>query len=135
VRLTFAFLTLPLLLHLHAGLLSAQSASPENERAPSVVKIQARSVVVDVIVTRGNDEPASGLNAQDFAVFEDGKEQHLNFFEEHSGIVHQSAVAAQGKAANIYSNIPSNPESDSVTVLLLDRLTRPLRNRATSWAR
>jgi VWFA-related protein len=95
-----------------------------------VVKIQARSVVVDVIVTRGNDEPASGLNAQDFAVFEDGKEQHLNFFEEHSGIVHQSAVAAQGKAANIYSNIPSIPESDSVTVLLLDRLNTPAQEQS-----
>src|ERR1700722_9738638 len=49
-----------------------------------VLKANTRAVAVDVVVTRGNDEPVTALHKQDFQIFEDGKPQSIDFFEEHS---------------------------------------------------
>ena len=81
-------------------------------------------MVVDVVVTKGRGEPIGNLRREDFRIFEDGKAQNINFFEEHAP---HALPAAAGSAMpampqNVYTNVPPAPESDSINVLLLDSL-------------
>lgn len=101
----------------------AQNLTDNSHQAP-VFKTNARAVVVDVVVTKGNDEPVPALRKQDFQVMEDGKPQTIDYFEEHTAkTLPPGTVAAMPKMPpNVYTNVPPVPESDSVNVLLLDSL-------------
>jgi VWFA-related protein len=81
-------------------------------------------VVVDVVVTKGGDEPVSALHKQDFQVLEDGKPQAIDFFEEHSArtLPPGTLVGLPEMPPNVYTNVPPAPPSDAVNVLLLDSL-------------
>ena len=81
MRLPSSFFCLPaLFLCCSASLLSQPGSASQ---AP-LIKTNARAVVVDVVVTRGNDEPVTGLSRQSFHVSEDGKLQAIDYFEEHT---------------------------------------------------
>ncbi len=97
--------------------------TPSESKIP-VIKASARTVVVDVVVTKGNGDPVQVLSQSDFSLEENGKPQTINFFEEHTG---KTLPAGEPKPPaplppNVYSNIPPAPESDSVNVLLIDML-------------
>jgi VWFA-related protein len=49
------------------------------------LKAEARLVLVDEVVTGKKDEPVLGLEAKDFHVFEDGKEQAITAFQTRTG--------------------------------------------------
>jgi VWFA-related protein len=102
-------------------------------REMPVYKTYAREVVVDVVVTKGNDDPVLGLHKQDFALMEDGKPQTIDFFEEHTA--NTPPPGAQQPLPhlppNTYTNIPPAPESDAVNVLLLDSLNTSKQDQ--SW--
>ncbi|MGA2275413.1 MAG: VWA domain-containing protein [Bryobacteraceae bacterium] len=49
------------------------------------LKAESRLVLVDAVVTGKKDEPIHGLEAKDFHVFEDGKEQTITAFQTHTG--------------------------------------------------
>jgi VWFA-related protein len=106
-----------------AAPLAAQTPAGDQSQVP-VIKANARTVVVDVVVTRGNDDPVPGLHQQDFQVLEDGKPQAIDFFEEHEAktLPNDAIKPPLELPANVYSNIPPAPQSDSVNVLLLDTL-------------
>ena len=95
-------------------------------QAPTV-KASAREVVVDVVVSKGNDEPVLALKRGDFQIFEDGKPQTIGFFEEHSArTLPPGAILPLPKMPpNVYTNVPPAPENDAVNVLLLDSLNTP----------
>ena len=72
---------------------SGSRANPQNTQAPSsaggqaaippggpVIKVQAPSVVVDVIVTDKKGRPVPGLTAADFAVYENNRPQKIVTF-------------------------------------------------------
>jgi len=107
------------------AVLCAQSISSAPDSG-LVLKTRAHEVVVDLVVTKGS-EPAPGLHKQDFQVFEDGKPQSIDFFEEHSArSLPASAVATPPQMPpNVYTNVPPAPQSDAVNVLLLDSLNTP----------
>lgn len=90
---------------------------------PPSYRTTTRAVVVDVVVSKG-DDAIIGLGKQDFQVFEDGKPQAIDFFEEHSAkTLPAGAIATLPKMPpGVYTNVPAAPESDSVNVLLLDAL-------------
>jgi VWFA-related protein len=108
---------------------SAQNAAAANPASQdqgqgTVLRANARAVVVDVVVTRGNDEPVAGLHKQDFTVMEDGKPVTVDYFEEHTArALPPGAIPPLPKMPpNVYTNVPPAPESDAVNVLLLDSL-------------
>jgi VWFA-related protein len=80
--------------------------------------------VVDVVVTKGSDEPVLALHKQDFEVKENGKPVAIDYFEEHTAkALPPGALSPLPKMPpNVYTNVPPEPESDSVNVLLLDSL-------------
>jgi VWFA-related protein len=107
--------------------LPAQSnATVDAQTKPPVFRSSTRAVVVDVVVTKGEDAVLA-LQKKDFEIFEDGKPQTIDFFEEHTAkSLPPGATAPLPKMPpNVYTNVPPAPESDSVNVLLLDSLNTP----------
>ena len=60
-------------------------AAPDSESSVATFRVNARSVVVDVVVTDKRGKAVTGIPRQNFQVFEDGKPQAVTFFEEHAG--------------------------------------------------
>jgi VWFA-related protein len=102
---------------------SAQNLTNDAPQTPTF-KTNARAVVVDVVVTKGNDEPVPALHKQDFQIIEDGKLQAIDYFEEHTAKVLPAGELPPlpKMPPNVYTNVPAAPPSDAVNVLLLDSL-------------
>ncbi len=97
------------------------SLSTRSQSQVPVFKASSEAVVVDVVVTKGHDEPVTGLRKEDFQIAEDGKPQLANYFEEHAPD-DAPAVPLPQMPPNVFTNQPSVPPGDSVNVLLLDSL-------------
>jgi VWFA-related protein len=110
---------------------SVQTDGPSGQGPVPVFQAQARAVVVDVVVTKG-DEAVTGLHKRDFQVLEDGKPVTVDFFEEHTDkTLPPGAVPALEKMPpNVYTNVPPAPQSDSVNLLLLDTLNTDRQDQA-----
>jgi VWFA-related protein len=122
MRLRCSLLLAPIGLLL-AILAPAQNRKPTSHPGIPVFTTQARDVIVDVVVTGGKGEPVTGLRKQDFEVFEDGKPQSIDFFEEHSANTLPAGAPPLPKMPpGVFTNVPPAPPSDSVNVLLLDAL-------------
>lgn len=100
-----------------------QTGGPSEQGPLPVFKVHSHEVVVDVVVTKG-DDAVTGLHKQDFQVLEDGKPVPIDFFEEHTAkTLPPGALPALVKMpSHVYTNAPPASESDSVNVLLLDTL-------------
>jgi len=121
LRLPSSFFCLPaLFLCCSASLLSQPGSASQ---AP-LIKTNARAVVVDVVVTRGNDEPVTGLSRQSFHVSEDGKLQAIDYFEEHTSkeLPLDKLQPLPTMPPGVYTNVPTVPPTDAVNVILLDTL-------------
>lgn len=109
--------------------LGAQAPNSPSQERQSLVEVRTNAVVVDVVVTDHGGKPALGLSKQDFELTEDGKAQAIDFFEEHSVRAGPTA-ALPNLPPHVFSNQLSAPQSDSVTVLLLDSLNTSEANQA-----
>jgi len=104
--------------------LHAQTAAPEDVDAgpkAATLSVNARLVVLDVVVTDANGKPVEGLTAKDFEVLEDGKPQRIRSVEPPSAHTLPATSIAAG-AAEVYD--PSSPASfgrSPATVLVLDQ--------------
>ena len=78
-RTAFCCLSLGLISAVSALSLHAQAVADENGRL--VFRANARTVVVDVVVTGHDGKPVKGLQKSDFQVDEDGHPQAITFFE------------------------------------------------------
>ncbi len=107
-----------------AGLASPPLAAQNTVQTPPapLLRTNTQAVSVDVVVTKGNDEPVLALHRQDFQVFEDGKPQAIDLFEEHSAPANAPTVMPLQLPPHVYTNQPAAPQSDSINVLLLDSL-------------
>jgi VWFA-related protein len=105
---------------------SLAQASTTVAPVPSLT-VNARTVIVDVVVTDKNGNPITGLRKEDFAVSEDGRPQQITTFEEHPGTHPQPPLAPL--PANVFTNIPRATPTASPIVLLLDSLNTPLSNQ------
>jgi VWFA-related protein len=99
----------------------SQNAVPDSASPASPFQSKVTVVLVDVVVTKGDDEPVTGLDKKDFQVLEDGKRQAISVFEEHKGAQPKPAKLPP-MLADVYTNFPPIKATDSVNVLLLDAL-------------
>ena len=123
---------------------SAPQEAGENTPANTpTIKVQSNLVLqVDVVVTK-NGAPVKGLAKDQFHVLENGKEQELRVFEEHSEETQATPAANAASAGapsadaspvsasapetpalppNTYSDFTPYPPSSAVSVLLLDSM-------------
>ncbi len=106
---------------------SLYAQTPASSSAQPILKIATHEVVVDVVVTAGKGQAVSGLRKEQFQVFEDGKPQTIDFFEEHGSMARPagSLPAPPKMPPDVYTNVPPAPLDDAVNVLLLDSLNTP----------
>jgi VWFA-related protein len=105
---------------LSAGSLLAQDGKPENSSA--TLRLNARTVVEDVVVMDKNGHAVPGLRKEDFAVFENGKPQAITFFESNFAATETAAVPPAALPPDTFTNIPATPQNNVTNVLLLDAL-------------
>jgi VWFA-related protein len=108
-----------------AAFLPAQTPAGSSDQP--IFKATTREVVVDVVVTGGKGGTVNGLRKEQFQVFEDGKPQTIDFFEEHASMTRPagSLPTPSKMPPNVYTNVPPAPVDDAVNVLLLDSLNTP----------
>jgi VWFA-related protein len=114
---------------LHSTLGQSQTAGTD-PNGPIVFHANARTVVVDVVVTGQNGQPINGLHKEDFLVIEDGHPQTIASFEEHAGRPSVQAGVPE-LPPNVFTNIPRVKPTDSATILLLDLLNTPPEDQRT----
>lgn len=131
MRLRFLWLLPPVAVCCLAAGPHVQTTAPVDQGPVPVFKAHSHAVVVDVVVTKG-DDAVTGLHKQDFQVLEDGKPVTVDFFEEHTAktLPPGAAPALEKMPPNVYTNVPPAPESDSVNVLLLDTLNTDRQDQA-----
>ena len=105
------------------------SLTTRNQGQVPIFKASSEAVVVDIVVTKGRDEPVTGLRKEDFQITEDGKPQPVDFFEEHAPD-NAPAVPSPQMPPNVFTNQPAAPPGDSVNVLLLDSLNTDREDQA-----
>jgi VWFA-related protein len=109
-----------------ASPVNAQTAVPDGN-GHLVFRRNAHTVVLDIVVTGKDGQPALGLHKEDFEVTEDGHPQKVTYFEEHHSQTSPTNLAAL--PPGIFTNIPRVTPTDSVTVLLLDSLNTQLQDQ------
>lgn len=103
-----------------AGTTVAQTPAPDE--TPTVLKMTARRVVLDVVVTDAQGRPVRGLTQGDFSVAEDGKAQKIVTFDAvgFSAGMDYVPPTLPAQAANTFIDLPATPEKGPLYVLLLD---------------
>jgi VWFA-related protein len=106
--------------------LRGQTPAPD-QKERIAFRTNARTVVVDVVVTDRSGRPVQGLHKEAFLVDEDGHAQKITSFEEHTGTRSSPTLAnLPDLPTNVFINIPRVKLADSVTVLLFDALNTVL---------
>ncbi len=109
------------LLGVFVAVLRAQDNANMGPPSEPALKTTTRAVVIDVIVLETNGTSVANLQQRDFRLLEDGKPQTIDFFEEHAA-TNAAAVKLPPLPPHVYTNEPMAAPSESINVLLLDRL-------------
>jgi len=104
---------------------------PLQSTAVSTLRINSRSVLVDVVVTDKSGKLVTGLKQDAFTVTEQGKPQEIGFFEEHAGMPAAATPVEMPKyPPDVFSNFSPFPQPAAVNVLLLDSLNTRMEDQA-----
>jgi VWFA-related protein len=105
-------------------LLCAQISDQTPTQTPNhaAFTINARLVVLDVVITDKAGKPVDGLTAKDFQVFEDDKPQHIRSLDPPSAHVLPAASVAAGITAIFDPAQPASFGHSPVDVLVFDQL-------------
>ena len=122
-RCCFPLFVLALIASL-AGQVVAQTALQSDTESPmTTLKLNVRTVLVDVVVTDKSGHAVPGLTKDDFQVLEEGKAQTISFFEPNfSASDPANAATPPALPPNTFTNVPTVVPNDSVNVLLMDAL-------------
>jgi VWFA-related protein len=107
-----------------------------NPNASSTIRVNARLVQFDMVVTDAQGRPVKDLKASDFVVLQDGKPQTISAFESHTPAAAATTENATAQTvagippANSFSNIPKSTPQSSWTVILFDLLNTSATDQA-----
>jgi VWFA-related protein len=110
-----------------APLMAQTAVSQETETPSATLKINVRTVLVDVVVTDKSNKAVPGLRKEDFQVIEDGKPQEITFFEPNfvAQADEPNAESHHALPPNTFTNVPVVPPNNAVNILLMDALNTP----------
>jgi len=108
--------------------------SPDSQRPDPgelIIHQNVRRVVLDVVVSDAAGKPVSGLTAGDFAIAEDGKQQHVRSFDVHDFDFIPDSLPKHPASlpTNTFVNVPTGPERGPLYVLFLDILDMSVDNQ------
>ena len=101
---------------------SAQS-QPESQGTATVLKVKTRLVIVDVIALDHKGTPVTDLEAKDFTLLEEGKQQTIRTFsfqQPNQGPGQPAALEPITLSANRITNMPRFKTNNVLNVLLID---------------
>lgn len=121
---------------LAGGAAFAGQQTPAPAKAPGVLRVETRLVLVDVVVTDKNGNPVPDLTQDDFTILENGRPQKIAAFSfENPARRSVERAALPPLAKNVYTNRPEyNLPPGPLTILLLDALNTPWRDQAYARA-
>jgi VWFA-related protein len=109
-----------LLLLLFCRTSSARSQPALPNAGVSAIKVTARLVVLDVVVTDASGKPVDNLTGKDFKVYEDGRQQQIRSIQPPSAHMLPPGGEAAGAKEVFDPARPANFGLSSVNVILLD---------------
>lgn len=114
-----------------AAPIAAQQTSAPAHAAD--IRVSSNLVIQDVTVVDAHGNPVHALQPSQFTIFEDGKSEVINHFEEHATL--PAAELAKlppipKLPTDVFSNYTTVPEQGPVNVVLLDSLNTPLQSQA-----
>src|SRR6185369_6409506 len=95
--------------------------APAAQATPSI-KVNSRLVIVDVVATDKSGKVIPGLKSTDCRIFDNGKEQKVRFFEEHTAPRSASMRDIPKLPPNQFTNFPFDPPKDTINLVLFDLL-------------
>lgn len=95
---------------------------PSSAAHSFVLTINARLVVLDVVITDKAGRPVDGLTAKDFQIFEDGKQQRLRSIDPPSAHLLPAASVTAGISAVFDPAQPASFGHSPVDILVFDQL-------------
>jgi VWFA-related protein len=111
---------------------AGQSSGPEST---ATIRVDTNVVVVDITVTDSHQNPVHNLTATDFSLREDGQAQAIKTFEEHTAdeAARPSLLPPSPKLEpGVFTNVSPIPASDSLNIVLLDKLNTPMVDQSYS---
>ena len=96
---------------------------PENQGSATVLKVKTRLVIVDVIALDHKGSPVTDLEAKDFTLTEEGKQQTIRTFsfqQPSQGPGQPAALVPVTLSANRITNMPRFKTNSTLNVLLID---------------
>jgi len=120
---TFIFISSPSLPQSHDDDATYRSGSP-------TFKSQVKAVLVDVVVTDRQGRPITGLQHDDFEMYENRKRQTIASFEEHRGDPGPAYVERPQFPPHFYTNLPVNQPRGAINVLLVATLNTEFADQA-----
>lgn len=108
---------------------AANSTQSGNADGKPIIKANVRQVLLDIVVTDGNDHPVKGLGQEDFSVLENNVPQKIIYFEAHTSDSDGSnfkSSALPTLPPDTFLNVSITNEQLPLNVLLFDALNTPL---------
>jgi VWFA-related protein len=110
---------------------SRSKAGEPAKIAPPAFRVTTRLVVVDVVARDKKDQTVNDLEAGDFSLKENGKEQKISTFNfQHPVASAEAAVAGAPLPPNVFRNTPKFNSRSALNVILLDGLNSTLLEQA-----
>ena len=107
-----------------AAPLAAITGSVTAQQPPAaqpVFRTSTRLIQVSVVVHDGRHRAVPGLEAEDFQVFEDGKERPVSFFS----VLGHTPANASAAASTVFTNRVQSPSNGGVVAIVYDVLNTP----------
>jgi len=101
---------------------STAQTAPDAHSPVFTLTLNARLVVLDVVVTDKTGKPVEGLTAKDFQIFEDGKPQHIRSLDPPSTYTLPPVSIAAGISAVFDPSQPASFGHSPVSILVFDQL-------------
>ena len=110
------------LLRAQASPIQTEASVSGSPARASSLSVNARLVVLDVVVTDNSGRPVDGLTVKDFQVFEDDRQQRIRSLEPPSAHALPPSSNAEGASAVFDPAQPASFGRSPVNILVLDQL-------------
>ena len=114
--------------------LNSQSSTGTQTQQPGesipIIRANTRLVMVDVVAVDKKGQFVTDLQASDFKLVEDGKEQKISIFNLQQPSSGPSALNASRLPPNVFRNAPKYQPNSALNVILLDGLNSSLLEQA-----